>query len=157
MAFGSAHPEPFVVLVLDAHVVSWWDRIRARLLSVQLDRRLASGRSPDSSAPLALRARELLSPRTREDIASAFDRLAAPWTEPDTPRHLPMPARSQNHASREMAALAQRMRSGPVAVSGLASASLLLTDGTGPLYHPLHADSLELAARALLDSLDPGV
>jgi hypothetical protein len=122
-----------------------------------MDRRLASGRSPDSSAPLALRARELLSLRVREDIASAFERLAGPWAVQDTPRHLFVPVRSYNHASREMAALARRMRSGPVAVSGVARASLLLTDGTGPLYQPLHEDSLEIAARELLVSLDPQV
>jgi hypothetical protein len=163
MGIDPAHRGPRVVLVLDdrgrldSRIVTVWDRLRARLLAATLDRQLAAGQSPDTSALLALRASALLSPQSRDDIACAFERLAEPWRDDERRNHLEGPRWSLNHAKKELSALAARMRSGPVAVNGVAQASVLLSDGAGPLYRPLREDSLELAARAVLDALDPWV
>jgi hypothetical protein len=43
----------------------------------------------------------------------------------------------------------------PVAVRGVAIASLLLTDGTGPLYHPPSTVDLPAAVHAAVHHMDP--
>ena len=157
----SIHRESDLVLVLDAHgrlearSIHWPDRIRARLLATHLDRQLAAGRSPDSSAALALRARTLLSPRMRSSVAQAFERLAAPWIDGQPRSYFAFPSPSLSGARSDLAALAARLSSGPVAVKGLARAHLLLSDGAGPLYGRGAEEALHVASREILEALDP--
>ena len=153
--------EPIVVLVLDdndrldAHVARWPERLRARLFASSLDRQLAAGRSPDSSVALAVRARTLMAADARSSLAAAFASLAAPWSDQGRRMHLETPSRSLARARRELTAVSCRLASAPVSVRGIAQARVLLGDGGGPLYHPRHDDDLQVAARSILDALDP--
>ncbi len=150
-----------VVILLDAdgqpvpRVIHLWDRLRARLLASSLDRKLASGRSADSSALLSLRARLLLAPAMRRTLAGAYARLAGPWSTPAPRSHLSIPSRPLGRAQDELEVLSHRLDTGPVDVRGVAQARVLLTDGAGPLYLPRSEDDLRVAALAVIDALDP--
>ena len=153
--------EPLVLLVLDdqdrldTHVASWFDRLRTRMFASSLDRALARGRSPDASIALAARARVLMQPEARQDLALAFARLAAPWPDRARRMHLEGPSSSLARARRDLAAVSAQLTSSPVSVRGVAQARVLLGDGGGPLYHPKHEDDLQIAARTILRGLDP--
>ncbi|MEI6362625.1 MAG: hypothetical protein WCP95_10870 [Actinomycetes bacterium] len=161
MSLNAAHVTPEVVLVfddagrLDAHVVRWSERVRARMAASRLDRSLAEGRSPDSSVLLAIRARMLMSQRVRRSLATAFEQLSNPWPADERLGHLPIPTRPLTRARRELATLSARLSAGPVSVRGVAQAQLLLGDGAGPLYYPKTQDALRDAARLILDALEP--
>src|SRR4051794_11446595 len=58
--------------VAAAPACSWRLRLRVRLHSHALDKRLAEGADPDSEPELALRARQLNDPRTRGKIADSI-------------------------------------------------------------------------------------
>src|SRR3974390_2759960 len=67
-------------------------RLLARLHSVDLDRRLADGASPDSSALLSLRAQHLQSLANRRELARGFRRrrAAARREPPPFDRQVPL-------------------------------------------------------------------
>lgn len=108
------------------------DRLSVRLHAGRLDRDLASGVSPDGDVRHALRARVLLSARTRGELAAALRRLA------------PRDGRTELEALRTVVA-----GRGPVAVRGMAMVQLLVTDGTSGL-HPVGAAVAGIDVRALL-------
>ncbi len=131
------------------------DRLKARLRSHELDRALASGAPAESTPALALRARRLTALSDRRAKAATYRRVLREASEEVsrscariTPRRERVVAASPA-LSRLADALAQP---GPVAARGAAQASLLLTDGTGPLYNSANQASLERhALRALAD------
>ena len=72
-----------------------WHRVLARCAATRLDRQLAAGASPESSARLAARAIQLTSMKFRRDLATSVQRIlaaaagscrssAAPAAEPGT-------------------------------------------------------------------------
>jgi hypothetical protein len=136
------------------------DRVAAHWLARRLDRALAEGVSPESSAPLALRAHRLTEPDRRWSIAGALRRIVRE-AEEDRPRlGRMMPVRPHpatvRAASDELNELADTLDDpGPVAAHGVAQAWLLITDGTGPLYHPGTSDSLSLRAAQAARQLRP--
>jgi hypothetical protein len=130
-------------------LAAWWS-------ATELDRRLAAGEEPWSSAALAVRARRILTRRSRARVAgglagamrsargsaSAFSAAVTP----DSPDVL--------DARAVIAALERVLRSRePVAARGVAMVRLLLVDGNGPLYRPtppgLLGSQLRAAAAAL--------
>jgi hypothetical protein len=115
------------------------DRLRARWSGASLDRRLAAGEVPESALPLALRARWLDTPAQRSALVAGLRRLAAGAL----PRASPA---LRDRAGREAALLsgiADRLAARePAGVATLARVRVLLTDGTGPLYHPAGPDDL---------------
>jgi hypothetical protein len=127
------------------------DRLAAQWGAHRLDRALAEGVSPETNTRLALRAQRLTEPDRRWSIAGALRRVIRE-AEEDRPRlGRMMPVRpdpsSVRAASDELNALADTLDDpGPVAAHGVAQAWLLITDGTGPLYHP--GSSEQLSARA---------
>jgi hypothetical protein len=125
------------------------DRLAAQWRARRLDRALARGVSPETSAPLALRARRLTEPDRRWSIAGALRRIVRDSEEGRRRRLgrvMPNP-RIVAAARDELNELADTLDDpGPVAAHGVAQAWLLLTDGTGPLYNP-HTSEL-LPARA---------
>ena len=129
------------------------DRVRARLRAHQLDRALASGVPVELTPALALRARRLTALSDRRAKAVTFDACCVRPAKRCRP-YVRMTRRERVAAagsalSRLAEALAQP---GPVAARGAAEASLLLTDGTGPLYNSANQASLErYALRALAD------
>jgi hypothetical protein len=134
--------------------------VLARTLGLRLDRRLAAGCSPDSASLLAARALDLVSVATRQALADNWEHLLS------TAKHAPAPTlgRMALHRDRiigaepEVREIAACLRKPvPVTAAGVAAASVLLTDGAGPVYN-LHAqpglrDSLRLA----IARLDPSV
>jgi hypothetical protein len=108
------------------------DRLAVRLHADHLDADLARGVSPDRDVRHALRARTLISARTRDELATALDRL------------------SVRGGRAELAALRAVVAGrGPVAVRGMAMVQLLVTDASSGLY-PVGAAVAGIDARALL-------
>jgi hypothetical protein len=136
------------------------DRVAAQWLARRLDRALAEGVSPESSAPLALRAQRLTEPDRRWSIAGALRRIIREADE-DGPRlGRMMPVRPNpgtvREASQELNELADTLDDpGPVAAHGVAQAWLLITDGAGPLYHPGTGEPLSARAAQARQQLRP--
>ncbi len=108
-------------------------KLMARLRARSLDRALIDGADPAESTLLAAHARRLASPRTREDLADALERLA----RLDTRRKFavfPHPcAVGANTAG--LKELAARLRDpAPVYSAGVARLRRLVSDGTGAMY-----------------------
>jgi hypothetical protein len=130
------------------------DRALARCRAFALDGRLAAGSSPDGDALVAARARVLVSlPRRR--------RLARDWG------HVLRMARERSYrgmvcrdrvvaAEPDIRELQRSLRAAlPVPARGVAMASQLLTDATGPLYNRRCAADLGAAIREAVRQLDP--
>jgi hypothetical protein len=129
---------------------AWWSRHA-------LTRALADGADPDTSAELTAVARELIGMRARYRLAAGLDRVVRAATEPRVPLHsmVPMNRRAIAAAQDELAALAERLRAArPVPVRAVALAAMLLSDGTGPLYHRAAARSAADVARTARLALD---
>ncbi|MEO6859515.1 MAG: hypothetical protein ABI323_13170 [Solirubrobacteraceae bacterium] len=137
------------------------DRVRTRLWThlhaSRLDQALAAGASPDSSAPLSLRARDLIGAPARRDLARSVRGRVDDARRPFDPRSSGVPVcRRKVLASREtLWELADRLTSGePVEARGVAQVRLLLIAGDGPLYHRPGAADLEPAVQAALAALE---
>jgi hypothetical protein len=129
----------------------WWN-------ATDLDRRLAAGDDPRSTDALALRARRILTRRSRSrlagGLAGAMGRARAggsPFTAAVTPR-----SRDVLEARTVIAALERELRGDqPVAARGVAMVRLLLVDGNGPLYRPSPPGLLGSRLRAAAAALRP--
>lgn len=143
-----------------------WQRVLASFRAASLDRELAGGASPESSASLAARAAWLTSSQVRRDLAAsvrgilatAGEPVAAVWPRsPIGPARAPRVPVRTSRVSRSAPLLAEvnsrLLQPGPVPVRGVAMVSHLLADGAGPLYREASRDDLgalaEQAARAL--------
>jgi hypothetical protein len=144
------------------HVVAARPRLRDHLaahwLGYRLDRALAEGVAPETSAPLALRAQRLTEPDRRWSTAGALRRIireAADNRRAKFGSVRPNP-RAVLAASRELSNLADTLDDpGPVAAGGVAQARLLLTDGGGPLYRPGGGELLSALAAQAAQQLRP--
>jgi hypothetical protein len=130
-----------------------WHRVLARCAATRLDRQLAAGASPESSASLAARAIQLTSMKFRRDLATSVQRILAAAGDPPAvmpsraaaapPPHLPLSRAQISQLAGPLARLVGHLAApGPVPVQGAAMASQLLADGTSPLYHPARGDDL---------------
>ena len=114
-----------------------WDRLLVRALAPCLDRRLAAGRPPRSGRLLAIRARAIVSPAARGELArrwaDVLDR-AGRSPVPRSPR-APLRRGAVIAAAADLREMIDVLTSGlPIDARGAAIASWLLSDGTGPLY-----------------------
>ena len=162
------HTDPVLLLLRDrrapgalrARPTRWWERIGARLLARSLDRALADGDPPETRPLLATRARALVAPAERRSLASHWENLLALTEgEPDRSlRRVPL-CRDEIIAAessvREM--LVALVAPLPVSARGVARASLLLRDGSGPLYNRLSPTGLVEAVTAVTEQLDPSL
>jgi hypothetical protein len=128
-----------------------WHQILVRGRAMQLDRALAAGTSPEASASLAVRAAQLTSTGLRHDLAASLRRILMTAGEPAWPaaRTVRVPLRTArvSQAASLLAELASRLlEPGPVPARGVAMVTLMLADGTGPLYR--EASGGDLAATA---------
>lgn len=137
------------------HHVRRADRIAARLRGLDLDRQLAAGTPPESSAALTLRARKLLRPTERKRMARGLRGLVRQAQRPPSvPAGVPLARRQVLRAAPQIDRLADRLdRAEPLDVRGLALARLLITDGTGPLYSAGQAGNVRDAVDNALDAL----
>jgi hypothetical protein len=133
-------------------------RVCAQLRSHGLDRALASGVSPDSSAALSLRAQALISARARRALARSLQRLIEDARRPLGPftPMVPICRRKILRSRESLEQLAARLLSGdPVDACGMAKVRLLVTDGSGPVYDRPAAEDLEPAVQQALEALEP--
>lgn len=130
-----------------------WHRILARGAAARLDRELAAGASPETSAILAARAVHLTSMKTRRDLAISVQRILVAVGQPPAvtssrkvasrPPRLPLRRAEIIQAAVPLAGLAACLAApGPVPVQAAALVSQLLADGTGPLYREACGDDL---------------
>jgi hypothetical protein len=127
---------------IHSHLNSFETRLNSRLLSRlrrrDLDRQLAAGTPPGWSRPLAARARHITSTERLRRLAENWEHLLQVSRRPAAllTSHAPL-CRDRILASeaeiREMvdALSGARLES----AAGVATASVLLRDGTGPLYN----------------------
>jgi hypothetical protein len=142
-----------------------WHRLLARCAAARLDRQLAAGTSPETSASLAARAMQLTSMKFRRDLATSVQRVLAAAGQPPAgtpspaaavrPPRFPLRRARISQLAVPLATLASSLAAaGPVTVQGVAIVSQLLADGAGPLYCAACADDLgdviENATQALL-------
>jgi len=134
-----------------------WHRMLAHCRAARLDRELAAGASPETSATLAARAMQLTSTKFRRDLAISVQRILAAAGEPAAvlpsvvgavpSLGLPLCRAQISPSAVPLAKLAG------YPVQGVAMVSRLLADGRGPLYRETCGDDLgeiiENATRAL--------
>jgi hypothetical protein len=135
-----------------------WDRLLARLRAPSLDRQLAAGRSPGSGPALARRAREIISPAGRRELAQRWEHVL------DLARRPPAGLTSRGPLCRGRIAAAERdvqemlaVLTGalPITARGAAMASVLLSDGTGPLHNRRSPLDLGAEVRQATRQMDP--
>lgn len=131
------------------------DRFAARVRSRELDLELAAGTPAESTPAIALRARRLTALGDRRAKAATLRRLLREASEEPPRSHVKVrPSEGVVAAADALIELADALAApGPVAVRGAAEASLLLTDGTGPLYNSATTASLKSRARRALGDL----
>jgi hypothetical protein len=151
-----------------------WDRLMVRVRASRLDRELAAGASPDATVPLALRAQILVRARTRRGMARGAQRvleraMRAPAADRPpssaagrlmTPAgglvQVPVCRDRVRDAAEDLGDLIRRLLGGgAVGARGVALAGVLLSDGSGPLYHRSSAGDLRARVREAVDALDP--
>ena len=134
------------------------DRVFARLLAHRLDTQLASGRLPESSRLLAVRADVLVAATSRGALADWWERLLLEAKQP-RPATVAGPLFIRGRialAEDVIRALIAALRAPqPVAARGVADAGLLLSDGTGPVYNVRAGTYLAAAVRNALRHLEP--
>jgi hypothetical protein len=147
-----------------------WHRLLAHCLSARLDRDLAEGVRPESSAPLAARAMALTSLTFRRELAANIRRMLATAGRLPVavgprqaakrshsvagPPHVPLYGPRIRRFTPGLAELADHLAvPGPVPAQGVAMVTRLLADGTGPVYRKAARDDLgaiiERASEAL--------
>jgi hypothetical protein len=100
-----------------------------------IDRELASGVDPDSTAGRRRRARELTSSSSRRTLAAAYDRHLAAATGVPPPEVVPVNWRGVRVAATLVEHLTQRLREdSAIRVQGVARARLLLADSESALF-----------------------
>jgi hypothetical protein len=130
--------------------------LRVSTQATALDNPLARGASPMSSRELALRARQLVQPQTREQLATALEKLFdKAQRSPSAASIVPLPGREITDARAPLIGLVQRLRDpGSVYAKRAAMVSLLLRDGTGPAFRPGAGADLHRALHAATAALD---
>jgi hypothetical protein len=133
------------------------DRLRARLWAWQLDRALALGAWPDSSAALSLRAHRLISGHVREALTHEVRELLAQASRPRNPLDpgVPICRRGVRRAAGLLEELAGRLEGQePVDACGVAQVRALLRNADSPLFDLDAEDEFVRAVQATLGALE---
>jgi hypothetical protein len=134
------------------------DRMLARALSASLDDQLAAGCSPESTRLLAARAQDIVSLPRRRSLARSWDHLLrVARRAPSLPtRPVPLHAAAILAAEPAIRELMERLAAPlPVAAQGVATATILLTNATSPVYSRHSPDTLADVLDAAITQLDP--
>ena len=129
--------------------VTWW-RVS------DLDSELAAGADPMQNDELSLRVGQLRSPKTRTRFACALRQAVETADRPPTLPPSLIRRREIQANGPLLLELSERLTEGPVSIQGLALVSLLLGDGSSPLYHKDAASPLSVAAAEALVVLERG-
>ncbi|MGN6169619.1 MAG: hypothetical protein ACTHQQ_15830 [Solirubrobacteraceae bacterium] len=141
---------------VEPHTVRTRDRLRARLWAWRLDRALARGARPDSTAALSLHAHRLIGRNVRQALARDLRKLPGDAAHP---RHrldpvVPICRRGVLHAAGLLEELAARLDGPePVDACGVAQVRGLLRNSDSPLFNPNGADEFVRALRTTIDAL----
>jgi hypothetical protein len=130
----------------------------ARLRGSGLDRRLAQGRSPESSRLLAIRAQQLVRIDQRIALARALESLLARARATPAMRSARAPLNRRAIISCEpqiRAVMNALLTPLPLCARGPATISWLLSDGAGPVFNRRRAADLEPALTDAMAQLDP--
>jgi hypothetical protein len=125
-------------------------RLGVLLLRPELDAQLAAGTSPATSAPLALRARQLTRPGALQALADDVERIleAAKEPPPTMSAQAPLCRAEILRCGRELRALAEELRTArEPAAKGPAMVMELLCGADSPVYHAAPPGDLWAAAR----------
>jgi hypothetical protein len=136
------------------------DRLLSRAFGASLDLQLAAGSPPESALLLAARAEDIVSMRARRALAGDWDHLLEVARRPQPPRLPVVPVRRSSVVAAEPAIreLIRRLSDPlPVTAQGVAMASVLLTDATGPVYNRRSSVTLAAALEAAITELDPAL
>lgn len=143
------------VTTAGASPVTAADRVLARMFGASLDRQLAAGQAAESDRLLAARAQHIVSLPRRHALARDWEHLLEVAHRAPTPA-VPL-CRDRIAAAepgiRELIACLRAPL--PVPAQGVAAASLLLTDATGPLYHRRSQAALDDLLGDAIAQLDP--
>lgn len=143
-------------------VISRPSRVRdsfvTRVRAWSLDKAIADGVCPDSTAALSLRAHRLISRATRLRLSRAIRSLVREAEHPPKRIHEAVPVCWPKvvRSSPTLAELADHL-SGPCPVEarGVAQVQLLLRSGFSPIYSRPQVDDLEETLQAAIDALEP--
>jgi hypothetical protein len=142
--------------VVEPRRVRLRDRIEARVRTHHPDRRLADGVPPERSAALSLRAHRLADPAYARFLARRLHEIVREAVVRRVPRAqiaVRLPAVAA--LSAELDELARRLVAPrPPAVRGVAQVSVLLGEGSGPLYSALADEDLGAAVRRARAALE---
>ncbi len=134
------------------------DRVLARAFGASLDRQLAAGRQPEATRLLAARAQDIVSLRSRQAMARNWDHLlrvahrARGMGEPARPIRGDRIVGAEPAIRELVRCLGTPL---PVRAQGVAMASVLLTDATGPVFSRHSRATLAAALEAAIAQLDP--
>jgi hypothetical protein len=131
-----------------------WLRFVTWLRVSDLDRELAAGADPMQSDELSLRVGQLRTPKTRTRFACALLQAVETADRPPTLPPSLIRRREIQANGALLLELSQRLAEGPVSIQGLALVSLLLGDGSSPLYYKHAASTLSVAAAEALVVLE---
>ena len=148
-----ASPDATVALALRAQMLV---RTRARRdLARSAQRILAEATQDPADSPLRPpAAASLPAPAASRREAPAAPRVPAPATAARL--RVPVCREQVRNSAEEFNGLIRRLLAGgPVAARGVALASILLSDGGGPLYHQASADDIRARVREAVNALDP--
>lgn len=136
-----------------------WLRLVTWSRALALDRELADGADPMQSDELSLRVGQLRSAKCKARLACALRGAVELAARPIDRLMMPRSPirRREIQANREpLLELAERLCDDPVDVQGLAMTSLLVGDGSSPLYWEQARRPLRVAAYEALTALERG-
>jgi hypothetical protein len=137
--------------------VPLWVLVGAALLGASLDDKLAEGHAPDTSPLLAARAQLLVSLTKRRALAENWLALLVEARGPVKFLNpsVPLVRGRIIVAQAQIEALAEALLAPMPTSRGVAMASSLLSDGSGPIYYSACSVDLASTLREIIAHLDP--
>jgi hypothetical protein len=123
-----------------------------------LDAQLADGQRAEDDRLRAVRASTLATPAARHQLVTSWENVLSSTTRPRSPIDASVPVQVFRvlAAEDDIRHLIASLRAPtPVSARGVAVASMLLTDGTGPLYNAANTSDLASTIRDAIGFLDP--
>jgi hypothetical protein len=136
------------------------DKALSQVFGASLDRQLAAGRPPETATLLASRAQHIVSAPSRKAVADNWNHLlnVARRGQPSRSTAISVRADTITAAEPAIRELVRRLSTLlPVRAQGVAMASVLLTDATGPVYSRYSDVTLAAALEAAISQLDPAL
>ena len=134
-----------------------WVLVGAKLRGASLDDKLAEGHAPDTSPLLAARAQLLVSLTKRRALSENWLDLLIQVRRPFSPLdpRVPIVRGRIIGAQAQVEALAEALLTPMPTSRGVAMASSLLSDGSGPIYNSACSVDLASTLREIIAHLDP--